>query len=137
MLGLLLKVKKHNYYGLVNHSDVLTESLGERKFMKLSDGVTKRRYVIAEVYMVNGKRFNIIEVERENRSISMLILSSFTINFWNYMYNFSLLNLVNDNGSWTSKTLKIIENQGVIVRKAKHSSKGIRHRSEMLLNKLI
>lgn len=102
-------------------TDVLPESLGERKFMKLSDGVTKRRYVIAEVYMVNGKRFNIIEVERENRSMSMIILSSPTIHNWNYIYSCLLMNLVNDNGTWTSKQLKIIENQGVIVVKAKHS----------------
>jgi hypothetical protein len=118
-------------------TDVLPEGLGERKFTKLSDNVTKRRYVIAEVYMVNRQRFNIIEVERENRSLSMLILSSPTIHNWNYIYNCLLVNLVNDNGTWTSKTLKIIENQGVIVVKAKHSSKGIRHRSEILLNKLI
>lgn len=118
-------------------TDVLPEGIGERKFTKLSDGVTKRRYVIAEIYMANGNRFNIIEVEREIRSMSMLILSSSTINNWNSMYYYLLLNLVNDNGSWASKTLKIIENQGVIVIKAKHSSKGIRHRSEILLNKLI
>lgn len=96
-------------------TDVLPEGLGERKFTKL----------------------NIIEVERENRSLSMLILSSSTINNWNSIYYCLLMNLVNDNGTWASKTLKIIENQGVIVIKAKHGSKGIHHRSEILLNKLI
>lgn len=67
----------------------------------------------------------------------MLILSSSKITNWKSIYHCLLVNLVNDNGTWTSKTLKIIENQGVIVMKAKHSSKGVRHRSEMLLNKLI
>lgn len=118
-------------------TDVLPEGLGERKFTKLSDGVTKRRYVIAEISLMNGKQFNIVEIERESRSLSILILSSATIHNWNSIYKSLLLNLVNDNGTWTSKTLKIIENQGVIVMKAKHSSKGIRHRSEILLNKLI
>ncbi|MFK5710450.1 MULTISPECIES: Tn7-like element transposition protein TnsE [Bacillaceae] len=118
-------------------TDVLPEGLGERKFTKLSDGVTQRRYVIAEIYMVNGKRFNIVEIERENRSLSILILSSSTINNWNPIYKSLLVNLVNDNGTWTSKTLKIIENQGVIVMKAKHSSKGVQHRSKILLNKLV
>lgn len=94
--------------------DVLPEGLGERKFTKLSDGVTKRRYMVAEVYMVNGKRFNILEVERENRSMSMLILSSSKITNWNSIFRYLVLNLVNDNGTWASKTLKIIENQGVI-----------------------
>ncbi|MFE4077252.1 Tn7-like element transposition protein TnsE [Peribacillus sp. YIM B13477] len=117
--------------------DVLPEGTGERKFTKLSDGVTKRRYVIAEIFLVNGKQFNIVEIEREYRSLSMLILSSSTIRNWNSIYYSLLVNLVNDNGTWTSKTLKIIENQDVIVMKAKHSSKGICHRSEILLNKLI
>lgn len=86
---------------------------------------------------MNIHPFPILEIERENRSLSILILSSSTINNWNPIYKSLLVNLVNDNGTWTSKTLKIIENQGVIVIKAKHSSKGIRHRGELLLNKLI
>jgi hypothetical protein len=117
--------------------DVLPEYIGERKFTQLSDGVTKRRYVIAEIFLMNGKQFNIVEIERENRSLSMLILSSSTIHNWNFIHNFLISNLVNDNGTWTSKTLKIIENQDVNVTKAKHSSKGVRHRSEILLNKLV
>lgn len=119
--------------GIRAFTDVLPESIGERKFIKLSDGVTKRRYVIAELFLMNGKQFNIVEIERENRSLSVLILSSSTIHNWNSIYKSLLVNLVNDNGTWTSKTLKIIENQGVIVIKAKHSSKGIQHRSKILL----
>ncbi|MDY0407121.1 hypothetical protein P5G51_018865 [Virgibacillus sp. 179-BFC.A HS] len=46
--------------------DVLPYVPRERKFTKLNDGITKRRYVIAEVYMRHGEHFNIIEVEREN-----------------------------------------------------------------------
>ncbi|MCE4940205.1 MULTISPECIES: Tn7-like element transposition protein TnsE [Bacillaceae] len=118
-------------------TDVLPEGIGERKFIKLSDGVTKRRYVIAEISLMNGKQFNIVEIERENRSLSILILSSSTIHNWNSIYKSLLVNLVNDNGTWTSKILKIIENQGVIVMKAKHSSKGVQHRSKVLLNKLV
>ncbi|WP_238343608.1 hypothetical protein [Gracilibacillus saliphilus] len=78
-----------------------------------------------------------MELERENRSLSILILSSSTTHNWHLFYNKLLVNLINDNGTWTSKALKIIENQGVIVMKAKHGSKGIRHRSKILLNKLI
>lgn len=56
--------------------DVLPDGHGERRFTKLSDNITKRRYVIAQIYLGNGKQYNIIEVERENRSLSMLILTS-------------------------------------------------------------
>lgn len=116
--------------------DVLPDGHGERRFTKLSDNVTKRRYVIAEVYLGNGKQFNIIEIERENRSLSMLILSSPVIHDWKPIYDRLLVNLVNDSGTWTSKSLKNIEGQGITVMKAKHSSKGVQHRAEVLLNKL-
>jgi hypothetical protein len=116
--------------------DVLPDGLGERRFTKLSDNITKRKYVIAEIYMVNGQRFNIIEIERENRSLSMIILSSSSINNWKPIYDRLLVNLVNDSGTWTSKSLKSIENQGVTVKKAKHSSKGVQHRAEIMFCKL-
>ncbi|HZG10945.1 Tn7-like element transposition protein TnsE [Bacillus sp. BNPI-92] len=135
----VLKVMEQHYQVQAIRAiiDVLPEGIGERKFTKLSDGVTKRRYIIAEILLMNGKQFNIVEIERENRSLSILILSSSTIHNWHPIYNKLLVNLINDNGTWTSKSLKIIENQDVIVMKAKHSSKGVRHRSELLLNKLV
>ena len=117
--------------------DVLPDGIGERRFAKLSDNITKRKYVVAEVYMISGKKFNIIEVEREDRSLSMLILSSLVINDWKSIYDRLLVNLVNNSGTWTSKSLKSIEEQSVSVMKAKHSSKGVKHRAEILLNKLV
>ncbi|WP_106495385.1 Tn7-like element transposition protein TnsE [Lentibacillus sp. Marseille-P4043] len=116
-------------------TDVLPEGLGERKFTKLSDGVTKRRYVIAEVYMTRGGRFNVIEVERENRSLSTLILSFPSKQDWNTIYHNLLINLVNASGTWTSKSLAYLESQGIKIIKAKHSSKGIQHRAAILLSK--
>ena len=114
----------------------LPDTSGGRRFAKLSDGITKRRYVIAEVYMMNGNRFNIIEVEREHRSLSTIILSSQIARDWTPIYNSLLGNLVNVSGTWTSKSLTYMEAQGVFVSKAKHSSKEPRHRAETLLSKL-
>lgn len=42
------------------------EGSGERKFIYLSDAIIRRQHIVAEVYLANGKRFNIIKVEREN-----------------------------------------------------------------------
>ncbi|PEF15884.1 Tn7-like element transposition protein TnsE [Bacillus cereus] len=117
--------------------DVLPDGMGERKFTKLSDGITKRRYVIAEVYMVKGTRFNIIEIERETYSLSMLIISSSSVENWECIYNRLFINLVNNSGTWASKSLKSFENQGITFTKAKHSSKGIQHRAKILLKKLL
>ncbi|MDC2867102.1 Tn7-like element transposition protein TnsE [Bacillus sp. BP-3] len=74
------------------------------------------------------------EIEREKRSLSMLILSSFEIRKWKTIYDQLLINLVNDSGTWTSKSLKSIEGQGITVVKTKQSSKGFQHRAEVLLN---
>ncbi len=117
--------------------DVLPKGLGERKFTMLSDGVTRRKYVIAEVYMVNGFKYKIVELEREQHSLSILILSERTMVNWQSIYDRILLNVVNDSGTWTSNSLKAIEKQGVIIMKLKHSSKGIQHRAQLLLKKLI
>lgn len=42
------------------------ESSGERKSIYLSDAITRKQYIVAEVYLANRKRFNITKVEREN-----------------------------------------------------------------------
>ncbi|WP_244857055.1 Tn7-like element transposition protein TnsE [Oceanobacillus sp. J11TS1] len=117
-------------------TDVLPEGLGERRFTRLSDGITKRRYVIAEVFMMNGNRFNIIEVEREHRSLSTIILSSNSVQNWASIYQHLLVSLVNASGTWVSKSLGYFEKQGVKIVKAKHSSKGIQHRAGILIGKL-
>ncbi|WP_017473127.1 Tn7-like element transposition protein TnsE [Amphibacillus jilinensis] len=118
-------------------TDTLPEGLGERRFTKLSDNFTKRQYVIAEVMVWNGQSFNIIEVQRENRSLSMLILTSPIIQDWKSIINQLLVNLVNDSGTWSRKSLENIETKEVNVTKSKHSSKGVFHRAEALFNKLI
>lgn len=117
--------------------DELPEGLGNRKFTKLSDGITKRRYVIAEVFLTLGQRYNIVEVEREDRSLSTLILFSSTVYEWKTIYDKLFFNLVNDSGTWVSKSLQNIELHGVLIKKAKHSSRGLYARAETLLNKLI
>src|SRR5699024_6987611 len=73
-------------------TDVLPESVGHRKYTKLSDGITKRSYIIAEVYMMNGKHLNIIEVESERRSLSTIILSSYSILNCRTFCTFNLFN---------------------------------------------
>ncbi len=116
-------------------TDVLPEGSGERKFTKLSDGVTKRRYVIAKVRMMNGGLFNVIEVEREYRSLSTLILSSPDKQDWSTINNNLLLDLVNASGTWTRKSLAYFETEGINIAKAKHSGKGIRNWARILLGK--
>jgi len=118
-------------------TDVLPEGLGERKFTKLSDGITKRRYVVAEIHMMNRNRFNIIEVERERRPLSTIILSSNLEQNWSSVYNYLLVGLVNVSGTWASGLLNSITHRGIHIIKLKHSRKGVNHRAKLLLSKLL
>ncbi|MBO0992596.1 Tn7-like element transposition protein TnsE [Bacillus sp. SD088] len=117
-------------------TDVLPEGLWERRFTKLSDGITKRRYVIAEVFMMNGNRFNIIEVERENRPLSTLIIYSNSEQVWESIYNYLLVGLVNTSGTWISSLLKSMTHQSIYIFRLKHSRKGVSHRAKLLFKKL-
>lgn len=40
--------------------------------------------------------------------------------------------LVNPGDTWASKSFRYFENQGIDIAKAKHNSKGIRHRAGIL-----
>lgn len=71
-----------------------------RKFSYLEDGVTPRQYALAIVYFLNSKEFKILEIEIENRALSMLILSSTKLINWYQLIEGSLLNLVNKSGTW-------------------------------------
>lgn len=110
---------------------------GNRVFSYLEDGITPRRYALATVNLFNGNEFKILEVERENRALSMLILSSTVSTNWNQLIDSLLLNLVNSSGTWEREVLGNLERGGVIVKKAKHSKKDYQHRAKLLLKKLL
>lgn len=40
------------------------------------DGIIKRKYIVDSIELSNGRQYKFSEIERENRSLSMLILSS-------------------------------------------------------------
>ncbi len=60
----------------------------------------------------------IIEVEREDRSLSTLILSSPSNQDWGTIYNYLLSIVVNAGSTWTSKSLRSIETKGINIAKA-------------------
>src|SRR5699024_12740867 len=106
-------------------TDVLTEGLGERKFTKLRDGITKRSYVVAEIHMMNSNRFKIIEVERERRPLSTIILSSNFEQNWSSIYNYFLVGLVNASGSWNIVFLMYLTNRLINIANLKITRKNI------------
>lgn len=71
---------------------------GNRVFSYLEDCITPSRYALAIVYLLDGNEFKILEVDRENRALSMLILSSKASVNSNQLIDGLLLNLVNSSG---------------------------------------
>lgn len=100
---------------------------GKKKFSYLEDRVTHRQYALATVNLFNKKEFKILEVERENHALSMLILSSIVPVNWNQLIDSLLMNLVNSSGTWEKELIKSVERRNVVIQKAKHSKakKGI------------
>lgn len=117
--------------------DTLPVGDGNRKFSYLEDGITHRQYALATVNLINRNEFKILEVERENRSLSMLILSSTIPVNWNQLIDGLLMNLVNSSGTWEKGSIKSVERKNVVVQRAKHSKKGYKHRAKLLINKMI
>lgn len=117
--------------------DNLPLGLGDRKFAKLSDGVTGRKYIAANVYLADGRNYTVVEIEREGKSLSTLILSySQTSVDENKLLRSMLNNLVNDSGVWTGKSIKRLENNQVIIKKAKHVRRNILGREEYIFGKI-
>lgn len=65
-------------YPEVKAIDVATDVLPTRSekgnFSYLDDGMTIRRYIVASIELFNGRKYKVLEIERESRSLSMLIL---------------------------------------------------------------
>lgn len=102
--------------------DYLPEGKKGKKFSKLSDGETKRRYVIGNIIMNDNKEYSLIEIEREERSLSRLLLYSMQNVNWMRVYLKILLGLVNKSGTWDSQGLKRLERNGVMIKRIRHKS---------------
>lgn len=88
--------------------------LGIELFLELSDGVTRRKYGIGKVTM--------IDVERENRSLSMLVLTAKGKVNWHWVYNRILYGLVNESGLWSNEVIYHICEIGIKVESKRHGS---------------
>ncbi|MGM9986958.1 MAG: Tn7-like element transposition protein TnsE [Bacillaceae bacterium] len=106
-----------------------------RKFSFLDDGITRRKYALGSVRLLNGHHYFIVKIEREYKSLAMLILQAQQEIQWDTVIEHLLENLVKDSGAWLKESLKEIEDKGVTVQKAKHSKKSYRHRASLIAKK--
>jgi hypothetical protein len=117
-------------------SSVLPTGNGKGKFCYLEDGIVNRKYIVANIELFNGQHYRVLEIERETRSLSMLILSSTNNIDWTAVIQNVLVSLVDKNGSWLKEIITYMEVRDILVKRVKHSSKNVNHRAEYLLKKL-
>lgn len=112
----------------------LKEFSDTKRFVYLSDGVTERKYVIAEVKLFSGKVINLIEIEREEKAISTFIyLVGRTRNIL-YELSVILKGLINNNGVWDKMQLSYKQINYLTLR---HGKKNLKHRAKLLINKIL
>lgn len=107
-----------------------------KRFSRLSDGITRRKYAIGRVIMNDGRECSLIEVEREYKALSMLLLKGNKVTKLERIYGMILLSLVNGSGNWSNEVISKIEKIGVIILRAKHIRKNRYEKAENLYNKI-
>ncbi|MBU5486565.1 hypothetical protein KQI77_00045 [Clostridium sp. MSJ-8] len=94
-----------------------------RRFAYLSDGITRRKCLIVTIQYLN-KEYKIIEVEREGRTLSTLILSGDNANIdWRYAINIILKGVVMESGKWSNDAFEKIKKMGIGIERYKHLKK--------------
>lgn len=107
-----------------------------KKFSKLSDGITKRRYAIGKITMVDDIECSLIEIEREEKALSLLILKSTIKTNWNWIYRKLLIRLVDESGNWSNEVIKHAYENGVVVYRNKHIKKIVCEKEKHIYLKL-
>lgn len=109
----------------------------ERKFSYLSDRITRRQCIIARIVENNGNKYSIIEVEREEKSLSTLLLIENQNIDWNYTYKIILEGLVNESGKWSNEVFGKLKKTGIKIDRIKHISKKNYKKAIFINGKLI
>lgn len=137
-LGEFIKVLKVlENYPEVRSINVKQGSLKEfsetKRFVYLRDGVTERKYVIAEINLLSNKEVSLIEVERKDRAVSTLICFISGRSNRGYYYQQILNRLVDNHGAWDKEQLNFYKIKCLTMR---HGRKDIEHRARVIMNKL-
>lgn len=93
--------------------------------------MTERKYVIAEVKLFSNKTINLIEIERDNKAISTLIIN---LNYQEkYTYKQILEGLLDSNGTWNKQILYFNNIKFLNLRNGKTD---IEHRANNVMKKI-
>lgn len=104
------------------------------KFARLEDGITPRKYVLCKITVKGKGERAIIEVERQNRALSTLILKFIGKTAWKSICLELVSNLVRNSGSWDKYCIENFKKKGIDIIRQKHSCNNsyIRKRCEKI-----
>ena len=104
----------------------LPEGMIGKWYNKLDDGSTPRKYVIAAVSVDENCTYHLIEVERQGRPLSTLVLIFRKIinkSEESAVFHQVLISLVNNNGSWNQDVLNNFSGKGIGNERIMHTRK--------------
>ncbi|MGJ8742324.1 Tn7-like element transposition protein TnsE [Clostridium botulinum] len=107
-----------------------------KRFSRLRDGITKRKYAIGKITMMDGREFSLIEVEREEKALSMLLLKAGRYAKWNWAYSTLLLELVDESGKWSNGAISKVRKEGIEIYRNKHIKKKNYEKENFIYKKL-
>lgn len=108
-----------------------------RKFSYLNDGITRRVCVIAKIISKSNYINTILEIQREGKALSTLIVASSNSYNLRNIYEIILKDLVRNSGKWNIERLDYLTQKGMIFKRLKHIKKDSIEVAKSLLKKLI
>ncbi|WP_029451288.1 Tn7-like element transposition protein TnsE [Clostridium algidicarnis] len=121
----------------VKSVDIIIDNLPEgKRFSKLNDGIRNRKCGIGKIIMVDGRENCLIEVEREDKALSMLVLKSNNQANWKSIYNILIMGLVNESGKWSNSEIEKIKELEITVLRNKHINKNVYEKATHIYEKL-
>lgn len=94
-------------------------------FLYLNNGIDRRKCLISEVLKFNGDTFGIIEVQREGKSLSTLILMGKLNEQRQLIYQKLLNGLVHESGKWSNEVIEGLRKEKIVIHRKKHSRKNL------------
>lgn len=91
-----------------------------RKFSYLSNGTDRRKCLVAEILRVDGNIFGILEVERQGKLLSTLMLKEKIKNRLQWDCKELLYGLVRESGKWSNTTINNMTSKGIVIKRIKH-----------------
>lgn len=92
-----------------------------RKFSYLNNGVDRRKCLIVEILKINGDICGILEVQREDKLLSTIILKGKLKNTLSFAYEELLNGLVYESGKWSNEIIEKLMRGNVMIKRKRHS----------------